>query len=135
MGSNYITEKEFELQNKYKAKFFVYFSSFEQDELERIYAKLPENLNFLLKIINNQNIWIIKNVFSTRVVVFFYSNNQIQNIKEKERIERIVIEYIYSSLKKFDSNNKLKKDEINIEFDTKENFDINYESNWYYYLL
>ncbi|MBQ8777650.1 MAG: hypothetical protein IJZ71_09220 [Treponema sp.] len=132
---SYITEKEFELQNKYKAKFFVYFSSFEQDELERIYAKLPENLNFLLKIINNQNIWIIKNVFSTRVVVFFYSNNQIQNIKEKERIERIVIEYIYSSLKKFDSNNKLKKDEINIEFDTKENFDTNYESNWYYYLL
>lgn len=69
------------------------------------------------------------------LLYFFYSNNQIQNIKEKERIERIVIEYIYSSLKKFDSNNKLKKDEINIEFDTKENFDTNYESNWYYYLL
>ena len=52
----YITEKEFELQNKYKAKFFVFFSSFVQDELERIYEKLPQNLNFLLNEINNKNI-------------------------------------------------------------------------------
>ncbi len=131
----YITEKEFELQNKYKAKFFVFFSSFVQDELERIYEKLPQNLNFLLNEINNKNIWIIKNVFSTRVVVFFYSNNQIPDEKEKERIEEIIKEYIYSSLKKLDSNNILKKEDINIEFDTKENFDTNYESNWYYYIL
>ena len=131
----YITEKEFELQNKYKAKFFVFFSSFVQDELERIYEKLPQNLNFLLNEINNKNIWIIKNVFSTRVVVFFYSNNQIPDVKEKERIEEIIKEYIYSSLKKLDSNNILKKEDINIEFDTKENFDTNYESNWYYYIL
>lgn len=133
--SFYITEKEFELQDKYKAKFFVFFSSFEQDELERLYEKLPQNLDFLLEEINNQNIWLIKNVFSTRIVVFFYSNNQIPDLKEKERIAEILKEYIYSSLRKFDSYNKLKKDEINIEFDTKENFDTKYEGNWYYYIL
>ena len=49
--------------------------------------------------------------------------------------EEIIKEYIYSSLKKLDSNNILKKEDINIEFDTKENFDTNYESNWYYYIL
>ncbi len=131
----YITEKEFELQDKYKAEFFVVFSSFEEDELERIYEKLPQNLNFLLKEINNQNIWLIKNVFCTRVVVFFYFNNQIPDIKEKERIEEIIKEYIFSSLKKFDSHKKLEKEKIKIEFDSKENFDTRYDSNWYYYIL
>lgn len=131
----YIAEKEFELQNKYKARFFTYFSSFEREELERIYKNLPEDLNFLKKEINNKNIWIIKKVFYTRVVVFFYSNVQIPNKLEKYRIEMMIKNYIYSSLKEFDFNNKLNVDKINIEFDTKENFDTNYESNWYYYIL
>ncbi|UTC75003.1 hypothetical protein E4O03_12615 [Treponema sp. OMZ 792] len=131
----YIAEKEFELQNKYKARFFTYFSSFEREELERIYKNLPEDLNFLKKEINNKNIWIIKKVFYTRVVVFFYSNVQIPNKLEKYRIEMMIKNYIYSSLKEFDFNNKLNVDKINIEFDTKENFDTNYGSNWYYYIL
>ena len=54
-------------------------------------------MNFLLNEINNKNIWIIKNVFSTRVVVFFYSNNQIPDVKEKERIEEIIKEYTQTS--------------------------------------
>lgn len=123
------------MQNKYKARFFTYFSSFEREELERIYKNLPEDLNFLKKEINNKNIWIIKKVFYTRVVVFFYSNVQIPNKLEKYRIEMMIKNYIYSSLKEFDFNNKLNVDKINIEFDTKENFDTNYESNWYYYIL
>ena len=131
----YISEKEFELKNKYHAKFFTYFSSFEHEELERIYDKLPSDLNFLKKNIKNENIWIIKNVFFTRVVVFFYSDSQLPEKCEKDRISKIVKEYIYTSLKKFDTNNILKLDEIKIEFDTKENFDSNFESNWYYYML
>ena len=130
----YITEKEFELQNKYKAeKIFTFFSSFEQEELERIYSHLPNELNFLKQSINNKDIWIIKNVFYTRIVVFFYSNFQLPDKTEKERISNILKEYIFSSLKKFDINNILDKNEIIIEFDTKENFDTNFESNWYFY--
>lgn len=132
----YITEKEFELQNKYKAeKIFTFFSSFEQEELERIYSHLPNELNFLKQSINNKDIWIIKNVFYTRIVVFFYSNYQLPDKTEKERISNILKEYIFSSLKKFDINNILDKNEIIIEFDTKENFDTNFESNWYFYIL
>lgn len=130
----YITEKEFELQNKYKAeKIFTFFSSFEQEELERIYSHLPNELNFLKQSINNKDIWNIKNVFYTRIVVFFYSNYQLPDKTEKERISNILKEYIFSSLKKFDINNILDKSEIIIEFDTKENFDTNFESNWYFY--
>jgi hypothetical protein len=132
----YITEKEFELQNKYKAEeIFTFFSSFEQEEQERIYSHLPNELNFLKQSINNKDIWIIKNVFYTRIVVFFYSNYQLPDKTEKERISNILKEYIFSSLKKFDINNILDKNEIIIEFDTKENFDTNFESNWYFYIL
>ena len=68
----------------------------------------------------------VKEIVEEEVIIA--TDNEIDN-------EEIIKEYIYSSLKKLDSNNILKKEDINIEFDTKENFDTNYESNWYYYIL
>ena len=93
-NNNATVLKEFELQNKYKAEeIFTFFSSFEQEELERIYSHLPNELNFLKQSINNKDIWIIKNVFYTRIVVFFYSNFQLPDKTEKEREYLITKKY------------------------------------------
>ena len=36
-------------------------------------------------------------------------------------------------LKEYDEFNVVKSEEFILRFDSKENFDNNYESNWYYY--
>lgn len=114
-------------------KTFIIVSSFEHAYFEYIISKAGNIISTKLsKILSNENIWKIKTDFS-RITLFYYMNNQIP--PNKSEIESFVKEKIFDELKNFDIFDLITKDKIQVIFDSKENFDNKYQSNWYYYYL
>ena len=63
---------------------------------------------------------------------FVVSTNQIDKCKEK--YESTLQNLIFQEIKKYDFCNLINsKEDIEITFDSKENFDNKYEGSWFYY--
>jgi hypothetical protein len=110
----------------------VVFSDFESiakiDANESISEKEITNLKRKLK---NKYLWAISRCFSG-VTFFFYTDDQVKMFTADGTKENYTIEY-FNLLKQYDQFDYFKRDSFSISFDSKENFDKNYESNWFYY--
>ena len=111
-------------------RFFVIYSSFENEFVDSLYKKLSKGFLFSLKK-ELEDIWQIRVEYST---VYIMCNKIYEAQDCKIKYEDKVRDLIYMEFKKHDEYNFVKKDEIRIVFDSKENIDLNYEGSWFYYL-
>jgi hypothetical protein len=69
---------------------------------------------------------------SREIIAFFFTDAQIAKAKQNGCADRIS-DYSFSHVIKYDPFVYFARDNFPIRFDSKENFDKNYQSNWYYY--
>ena len=79
----------------------------------------------------NNKIWEI-HMNSNYITVFFETESQIQEYSKTVIFDKMKTEY-YEIIKEIDEFRLFKIENLSLSFDSKENFDKNYESNWYYY--
>lgn len=66
------------------------------------------------------------------ITIFLEKENQIEESRQNPLFEKLKEEY-FEIVKEKDEFGFFKKELINLAFDSKENFDINYDSSWFYY--
>jgi hypothetical protein len=111
---------------------FVVFDSFERvarfeanesvtaDDLKRLKAKLDD-----------PDLWEISRLFD-RVTFFFYTDAQARQHEAAGLRDSYAREYA-RLVEPYDEFSYLRRRAVSAYFDSKENFDTNYEGNWYYY--
>jgi len=85
----------------------------------------------LKKKLDDENLWEISRAFSG-VTFFLYTDEQV-NCYEHSIMKELWTNNYFSILKPYDQFGYFKRGDFNIYLDSKENFDTNYASNWYYY--
>jgi hypothetical protein len=125
------------LGNKEKRQFdtkdiWVIFSSFEIVARIEANESIPEQKIEELKVrINNKDVWEIVRCFSY-TTFFFYTDSQVEESLHNGIREKLTKEY-YVLLKEYDEFNYFNEESFSIYLDSKENFDKNYQSSWFYY--
>ena len=66
------------------------------------------------------------------ISVFVYKDSEIDEFKKSGKIDELKKEF-FEMVKPVDKENYFTIDNIAVGVDSKQNFDENYESNWYYY--
>jgi len=105
------------------------FSSIAKSEVNNKVTK--EEIEKIKNTFVDDNVWDISNFFGS-VTILFYTDEQVENNRDSELKAVIEKEYL-SILKKYDEFGYYDKDGFCMMIDSKENFDNNYDSNWYYY--
>jgi len=111
---------------------FVVFTSFEPIAKDEANSSIPKaEIERLKKKLNCSDLWeIYRQYFKT--TFFFHTDKQIQYYSNKGKKEEFS-EIYFILLKKYDEFGYFDLESFSVEFDSKENFDKNYESNWFYY--
>ncbi|MDM8173166.1 MAG: hypothetical protein QHC79_17715 [Pseudosphingobacterium sp.] len=119
--------------SKYKTDdVWVIYSAFEPIAKAEAGNKINSNQIAGLKTkLNNLDLWEISRVDSY-VTFFLFTEQQVQQYEHSETRKIWADEY-FKLLKPYDEFGYFKRDNFNIFLDSKENFDKNYQSNWYYY--
>ena len=119
--------------SKYKTEnIWIYTSAFEPIARSEANGKIPENkVQELKREFDNKELWEISRVFSG-ATFFFYTDEQVKKYENSETVKKWTDKY-FDLLTQFDEFGYFKRDSFSIYLDSKENFDNNYESNWYYY--
>jgi hypothetical protein len=111
---------------------YVIFNSFEPIAKEEANGKINnqklENLKGELK---GYPIWEIRRNFSTGIF-FFYTDEQLSKYDNDDTKSRFKNEYL-KIIKECDEFDYIDNLTFSIKLDSKENFDKNYQSNWFYY--
>jgi hypothetical protein len=118
---------------KYKTdNLWIIFSSFEPIAKIEANELIPhEKINELKIKINSKELWEISRCFSS-TTFFFYTDKQVRENTSNGMSQILTVEY-YNLLKAYDEFDYIKIEYYSVYLDSKENFDNNYESNWYYY--
>jgi hypothetical protein len=111
---------------------FLVFSSFEKVAKEEVNSLIPISDIDSIKNKVDYDIWEIKKNFQS-ATIFFYTDKQVENYTNDEVSKKKLKDLYFDLLKKYDEFDYLNCDDFDINFDSKENFDNNYESNWFYY--
>lgn len=120
------------LFKKTKDKYFVCFSAFNPIAKSEIIGRIPDEILSEFKKRNTTNkIWEIHDSYFG-VIVFLYKESDIKEYKNSREMEKLKDDF-YKTIKPFDEKGYFQLDKLHIGIDSKENFDNNYESNWYYY--
>ena len=90
-----------------------------------------EKINELIKKYKKNNIWEI-HLSSFYITIFLEKENQIEESRKEPIFEKLKDDY-FEIVKEKDEFGLFKKEFLNLNFDSKENFDKNYESSWFYY--
>jgi hypothetical protein len=90
-----------------------------------------EKIDELIKKYKKDNVWEI-HISSFYITIFLEKENQIEESRQKSLFDKLKEEYI-EIVKEKDEFGLFKKKLINLAFDSKENFDKNYDSSWFYY--
>jgi hypothetical protein len=118
---------------RYKSdNIWVYISAFEP--IARIEANegVPQDKVMQLKTkLNCIDLWEISRCFSG-TTFFLYTDEQVKQYENSET-RKIWADKYFDLLEPYNEFGYFKRDKFNIYLDSKENFDNNYESNWYYY--
>lgn len=118
------------LEHKYPVDdFFVYVTAFEPVAKDEVTSKII--LKEYKKLINNSEIWEIQNWFSS-VIIFLFTDKQVKKYRNSEAKKVWEEEYL-KILQPHDTFGYFPSEKFEIHIDSKENFDKNYQSNWYYY--
>jgi hypothetical protein len=111
---------------------FVVFSAFAPIAKEEADGKLTDKqIESLQNRIGNPDLWCISRCFS-HVTFMFYTDEQAANHEAAGKRTAYAREY-FAILKPKDEFDYLSVDDFSVQFDSKQNFDDNYQSNWYYY--
>jgi hypothetical protein len=111
---------------------FVSTSAFEPIAREEVNTKIPEKqIEKLTSSLNSSQIWTISRCFES-ATLFVFTKKQKAELENSTDLKQIEDKY-FALLKEYDEFNYLDRDKFKIGIDTKQNFDDNYESNWYYY--
>jgi hypothetical protein len=113
-------------------RLLVIFTAFEPIAREEVNHKIPQTeIDKLKQELAAKNIWEIYREFAT-TTYFFYTDKQIEDYKGDGTIDTMRKQY-FELLKKYDEFDYIKPDTHFLSFDSKENFDKNFESNWFWY--
>ncbi|ARV19503.1 hypothetical protein AEP_02577 [Curvibacter sp. AEP1-3] len=111
---------------------FVVFSAFSPIARAETDNKISDaDIAALIQRIGNKDLWEISRFFG-HVTFFFFTDEQ----KEKNMAEGkkcIYAKMYFDLLILHDEFGYLSNEEFTVSFDSKHNFDKNYQSNWYYY--
>lgn len=105
--------------------FLTVYSSEISDEFSK------DKKDELIKKYKKDNIWEI-HMSSFYITIFLEKENQIEKSRNEPLFEKLKDEY-FEIVKTNDEFGLFKKELINLAFDSKENFDKNYNSSWFYY--
>lgn len=111
---------------------FVVYGAFEPiAKIEATYKINKEMIDKFITSFNNKDIWTISIGFT--IPTFFMFTDE--KVKEYDRVDikELWADKYYELIQPFDEFNYFKKGDIEVLIDSKENFDTNYKSNWYYY--
>ena len=113
-------------------RLLVIFTAFEPIAREEVNHKIPQaEIDNLKQELTSKNVWEIYREFAT-TTYFFYTDKQIEDYKADGTTQMMTQQY-FDILKKYDEFDYIKPDTYFLTFDSKENFDRNFESNWFYY--
>lgn len=114
-----------------KDRTFIIVSSFEQPYCAQILEKDSIGIKkTIYDEIYNENLWTVE-IFFSRIIIFYYQTSQIPS--NKNELEKIIKEKVLHYINKHDIFDILTEKNIIVEFDSKENFDTNYQGNWFFY--
>ncbi|MDG2331717.1 MAG: hypothetical protein P8M05_09005 [Flavobacteriales bacterium] len=142
---NYAKEKQQKIKRKFEElisnepatdfkteNLHVIFSAFNPIARAEANGYITEEfLNGLKAKYKRLKIWELSR-FGGSITVFFYTEKELEEKRQSPEIIALREEYL-EQLKKYDEFNVVKSEEFIFRFDSKENFDNKYESNWYYY--
>lgn len=111
---------------------WVYYSAFEPIARSEANESVPQNKIRQLKTeLSCKDLWEISRCFSG-TTFFLYTDEQVKQYENSET-RKIWADKYFDLLEPYNEFGYFKRDKFNIDLDSKENFDNNYESNWYYY--
>ena len=111
---------------------FVVFSAFSPLAREEADGKISEGeIDALKRRIGNPELWEISRLFG-HITFMFYTDAQAKKHAAKGKQAEYARMY-YEILKPHDEFSYLSEDGFTVAFDSKQNFDDNYQSNWCYY--
>ncbi|MFT3912420.1 MAG: hypothetical protein QM737_23535 [Ferruginibacter sp.] len=111
---------------------WVIFGAFEPlAKQEATYKITKERAEEFTNSFCNPDIWTISISFT--IPTFFLFTDEKVKEYDKPEIKKQWADKFYDLIKPFDEFNYFKRESIQIYVDSKENFDNNYQSNWYYY--
>jgi hypothetical protein len=121
------------LRPKYDVRnLLVIFSSFRPIAKDEANEAIPATeIDNLKAEINDPTIWEISR-FGSRVTFFFLTQEQADAARSNSYIDQLADKY-FNLLTRFDEFGYFDRQRFSISVDSKENFDKNYDSNWYYY--
>ena len=90
-----------------------------------------QKLDTLKEDLKGYQIWEIKRSFSSGIF-FFFSDDQLNKNNNTETKNKFKREYL-KLIKECDEFGYIDEEIFSIKLDSKENFDKNYQSNWFYY--
>ena len=111
---------------------FVVYGAFEPvAKLETTYKITQKLTDEFIKSFDNEDIWTIS-IGLTIPTFFMFTDEKVKEY-DKPEIKSMYADKFYDFVKPFDEFNYFTRDNIQVFIDSKENFDNNYQSNWYYY--
>lgn len=111
---------------------FVVFSAFAPIAKEEADTRITKSeIDGLKRQIANPDLWEISRCFG-HVTFMFYTDAQAEEYAANGMKNEYANKY-FELLKQHDEFGYLSEDEYSVQFDSKQNFDDNYQSNWYYY--
>ncbi len=114
------------------ADLFVIFSSFAHIAKQEANYRISEKeIGQIEREIANQDLWAIHKQFFG-ATLFFYTEKQ-KDKYEKAGLRRRYSDLYYQHLTKYDEFGYISKADFWVLFDSKENFDQNYNGSWFYY--
>ncbi len=121
------------LEDKYQTdNIFVIYGAFEPIAKDEVGSQISkEQQDEFIKSFHNEDIWTIS-MFFTVPTFFMYTDAKVKAY-DKPETKKVWADRFYDLIKPFDEFNYFKREDIRVYLDSKENFDKNYNSNWYYY--
>lgn len=118
---------------KYKTEnVLVIFDAFAPMAIVESYQRIPESqIQILRHQLNMKDLWEISRFFSS-ATFFFFTDQQVEE-NNKNGMKEIIADKYFELLKAQDRFDYIKREQFSVSLDSKENFDKNYQSNWYYY--
>ena len=119
--------------SKYKTEnVWVIYGYFESISRTEANESVPESdVKALKNELDNKDIWEISRAFSG-ATIFLYTDEQVKKYENSEEHKKWTDKY-FELLSQYDEFGYFKREFFSVYLDSKENFDNNYESNWYYY--
>lgn len=113
-------------------RLLVIFSAFEAVARIEANEKVTEaDLDRLKRVLANPDLWHISRLFDS-ATFFFYTAAQAEGYDAKG-LRKVYAEEYLRVVKPHDEFGYVAQTGILVAFDSKENFDTNYQSNWFYY--